>query len=433
LAEDPIYIPVRRRRNSREVERTSLRTFLESKCPSLFREYRSAWWLFNGHLQTAYAVVGDFSAIDKVVYDRKLLRLKDGGTIGLDFTPPTSEQVLSDETPIVVILHGLSGGSHESYVRAILSPVIAPVEEGGLGYRGVVVNFRGCAGVTLTTAQLYSAGHTDDIRQALMYLSYLYPKAPLLGVGFSLGANVLVKYLAQEGEQSRLASGCALGCPWDLVKNSDHLETTWLQRNIYSKGMGHNLRQLIMRHAATIATFPESALALVIPEVLSLKTPRLIDFDSKITAVAGGSSPPFPFPSARHYYRWGSSHNVLKDVAVPLLTINADDDPVVRAVPTGPEDNKWVVMVTTSGGGHLGWFETSGNRLLEVKRWVSKPVGEWLRANEEIVLDHRRDRALSMVDGWLVEHGRETLGCREIEGCGTVQGAEGQGGMLAGL
>ncbi len=87
---------------------------------------------------------------------------------GLDFTPPAEERTLKDETPIVVVLHGLTGGasrltprrririsvrcrahsrspgSHESYVRSILAPVCTPVEQGGLGYRGIVVNFRGC-------------------------------------------------------------------------------------------------------------------------------------------------------------------------------------------------------------------------------------------------------------------------------------------------
>ena len=67
----------------------------------------------------------------------------------------------------------------------------------------------------LTSPQLYSAGHTDDIRAALLYISRMYPEAPLLGIGFSLGANVLTRYLAQEGEQSRLAAGCVLGCVSD--------------------------------------------------------------------------------------------------------------------------------------------------------------------------------------------------------------------------
>ena len=72
----------------------------------------------------------------------------------------------------------------------------------------------------MTSGQLYSAGHTDDLRQALMYVAQRYPNAPLLGLGFSLGANVIVRYLAEEGERSRLRAGCALGCvrrSWALV------------------------------------------------------------------------------------------------------------------------------------------------------------------------------------------------------------------------
>lgn len=121
-------------------------------------------------------------------------------------------------------------GSHESYVRAILAPVCTPVEQGGLGYRGIVVNFRGCklscntrrrliltsyvagAGVPVTSPQLYSAGHTDDIRVAIWYIAKRYPRARLVGVGFSLGANVLTRYIAEEGMHCRLAAGCVLAC-----------------------------------------------------------------------------------------------------------------------------------------------------------------------------------------------------------------------------
>ena len=122
-------------------------------------------------------------------------------------------------------------GSYEAYIRAILSRACAPIEEGGFGYRAVVVNFRGCtyffvfpalsdhspsistgAGVPVTSPRLYSAGTTDDLRQALMWIAHKYPKAPLHGIGFSLGANVMTKYIAEEGDQTRLQSGCALSC-----------------------------------------------------------------------------------------------------------------------------------------------------------------------------------------------------------------------------
>lgn len=68
------------------------------------------------------------------------------------------------------------------------------------------------AGVPLTSPQLYSAGHTDDLRQALLYISHRFPAAPLLGLSFSLGANVMTRYVAEEGEFSRLKSACVLGC-----------------------------------------------------------------------------------------------------------------------------------------------------------------------------------------------------------------------------
>lgn len=68
------------------------------------------------------------------------------------------------------------------------------------------------AGVPITSPVLYSAGNTDDTRQALYYISSKYPKARLLGLGFSLGSNVMTRYLAEEGYNSRIDAACALAC-----------------------------------------------------------------------------------------------------------------------------------------------------------------------------------------------------------------------------
>ncbi|KAI1794276.1 Alpha/Beta hydrolase protein, partial [Ganoderma leucocontextum] len=286
----PATISVRTAANSKTAEKIPLNDFLQLRVPSLRQAFKPAWWLNSGHLQTAYCVLGDFS---KVEY-RKLIWTLDGGTIGLDFTPPAEERTLKHDTPIVVVLHGLTGGSHESYVRSILAPVCTPVEQGGLGYRGIVVNFRGCAGVPMTSSQLYSALHTEDIRVAVMYIAKQYPCAPLIGVGFSLGANILTRYLAQEGSNSRLVAGCALGCPWDLFASSDRLESRLLHRL--------NLQNLVARHRDALAKFPDSMLWKMVEARLPKNDMSLMDFDDTTTRVAGGSSPPFPFASARHYY-----------------------------------------------------------------------------------------------------------------------------------
>lgn len=74
------------------------------------------------------------------------------------------------------------------------------------------------AGVEVTSTQLYSGGYTDDLRTALLYISNLYPRAKLMGLGFSLGANVMTRYLGEEGEASKLISACVLGCVGPVLR-----------------------------------------------------------------------------------------------------------------------------------------------------------------------------------------------------------------------
>lgn len=62
---------------------TTVNRFVVESCPSLKPEpgFKPSWWLNSGHLQTAYSVVGNFNDVDKVEYERKLIRLPDGGTV----------------------------------------------------------------------------------------------------------------------------------------------------------------------------------------------------------------------------------------------------------------------------------------------------------------------------------------------------------------
>jgi predicted alpha/beta-fold hydrolase len=205
----------------------------------------------------------------------------------------------------------------------------------------------------------------------------------------------------------------------------------WLNRNIYAKGMGSNLRRLVSRHVDTIQKFPESRLAQSLPELFSRKSLTLAQFDNLITAQVGGSSPPFPFQDEHHYYEYASSHKMLGDVRIPFLAINSDDDPIVKHVPMHETDNEWVILVVTRGGGHLGWFGTTGN---DTRRWMSQPALEWFRATaENINVPRQAVRDIKIVDGWLVESGREHLGCRESGEGGRIEGEIKQKGMLAGL
>lgn len=171
-----------------------------------------------------------------------------------------------------------------------------------------------------------------------------------------------------------------------------------------------------------------------LPTVTAMKRPLLTEFDQAMTRLCGGSSPPFPFPSARDYYVWASSHDLLPKIRVPLLAINAADDPLVPRLPVDADRyslSPWVVFSVTGEGGHLGWFE--GTSPFNVRRWIRKPVLEWMHLMGEVVTDTRRMIPLRQIDDYTKQEGRDDLGYRKVDGGGHVVGAEGQEGLLAGL
>jgi predicted alpha/beta-fold hydrolase len=194
----------------------------------------------SGHLATIACTIFSFR-YDPIEYTRELIRVPDGGTIAVDITPPVAPNEKLDNTPLLVVSHGLTGGSHESYVRNVLAIVTRPVAQGGLGWRAAVVNSRGCAGAPITSPKLYSGEVTDDLRCALAFLSHFAPDAPLYGIGFSLGANQQAKFVGEEGPDCPYNGAVVLGAPFDFVKGHIALSSSWL-RGIYSRAMAANLK-----------------------------------------------------------------------------------------------------------------------------------------------------------------------------------------------
>ncbi|KAK7472911.1 hypothetical protein VKT23_001017 [Stygiomarasmius scandens] len=418
---------------SQQQKVASLRHLVTTRCPSLFAPFEPSWWLTNGHVQTMFSVFTDLSQVDPLYYRRQLLELIDGGTLGLDFAP-IDDSSLHNDTPILVVLHGLTGGSYEPYLKAIVARATESPERGGLGYRAIVVHFRGCGGVPMTTPRFYSAGGTDDIRQAVIYIANKYPHAPLLGLGFSLGANIMTRYVAEEGEKSRLSAVCALACPWDLDANDKLMTSSWTGQSIYGPALGGNLVALIKHHHKTmVLDDPDHPVAKAVPTLLDVKNITLHKYDDVFARFVAGPPPIFPLSSVEAYYRAMSSHTSVKDIRVPYLAVNSADDPVVRHVPLDGGGNPWVVMVLTAYGGHLGWFKDGGGK----DRWTTKPVLEWLKLAGDVMVKP----SLAPVEIYMDSNGfiREKvdsnleLGCREKEGGGLINGNGGEAGVFRGL
>ncbi|EST04805.1 hypothetical protein PSEUBRA_006106 [Kalmanozyma brasiliensis GHG001] len=404
----------------------------ETLDPAKNPTFKPTPWLSTGHLQTIYSAVGNFAHIDAVEFKRRVFVVPDGGTIGLDISPPTlaaSEEDLKaqgheagDGLPTVVCLHGLTGGSHESYVRNCFAHLTAPVSAGGLGYRAIVVNFRGCASVPVTSPQLYSALKLADIRSALLLITKLYPNSPLVGIGFSLGANILGRYLGEEGDSTPLLGGVIVGTPFDLKSGADELDYGGFLSHKYSTAMGSNLQRMARAHKNTLALHPSFRSLLddlydPAPQPRAevelykaqarnygprkgertvIKNFTLKHADQVMTRFVGGLPKPygeFPFDSADDYYRYGGCANVIEGVRRPMLCLSAQDDPIVpskmwdrirAAIGRNPdgsrkqeegEYNENVVLAWTKAGGHLGWFEG-----VRPRRWLHRPTSEFIKA-----------------------------------------------------
>jgi predicted alpha/beta-fold hydrolase len=221
-----------------------------------------------------------------------------------------SEVGSDDDTPMLIALHGLTGGSHEVYLRETLAPLTAA------GWTACVVNGRGCALSKISTPRLFNSRATWDVRQLVLTLRELFPNRPLFAVGFSLGANILTNYLGEEGDACILSAAVVCSNPWNLEVCNVELQRTWLGLEVYCKTMGQNMKKLFELHKEQILRNPG------IEEEEVRKCRYLFEFDRHIQC------PTWGYPTEGAYYRDAQSVDALCAVRVPLLGINAEDDPV---------------------------------------------------------------------------------------------------------
>ncbi|RDW70186.1 alpha hydrolase-3 [Coleophoma crateriformis] len=271
-----------------------------------------------------------------------------------------------DSKPMLVALHGLSGGSYEIYLRHVIHPLI----QKEAGWEACVINSRGCANHKITSPILYNARATWDCRQTVKWLKKKFPNRPLYGIGFSLGANILTNYVGEEGSACMLKAAVVISSPWNLDASNHALQRTWIGKEVYSKTMGRNMVRLFNLHAEEIGKNPKIDMEGI------QKVKYLHEFDR---AVQG---PTWGYPTEGAYYRDASSVDSLLAARIPLFAINAADDPIANneALPYEEmKQNPYAVMCTTSLGGHLSWFEIGGGR------WHAKPAINFL--NNMLKLD----------------------------------------------
>lgn len=283
-------------------------------------------WLKGGNLQTLYAKA---LQPEPPAYRRELLPDRFGTDVAAyDFVDAENA-----DAPLVVLFHGLEGSSRSHYAAALMHAVKAK------GWHGAVAHFRSCGGVASNA--LYHSGDTPEIAHMLGILTARYRK--VYAVGVSLGGNVLAKYLGEQGRLKNSGEPCsalpaaaaAVSAPVDLPAAGEALEHG-LPRLLYARYFLNTLMEKVPPPARKIRSLGE--------------------FDNAYTAPLHG------FADKDDYYRRSMCKPYLRDIDVPMLLLNARNDPFLpaRFLPSEDEVSPQVFLLQPENGGHVGFVSGSG-------------------------------------------------------------------------
>ncbi|XP_041814138.1 phospholipase ABHD3-like isoform X2 [Chelmon rostratus] len=313
--------------------------FLHKHCPVVSECFSPTPWCWGGRLQTLVCAL--LKSRPPVAYRNELIRTVDGGQISLDWVDNQASMAYpeSSSRPTVLILPGLTGNSQQSYVLHAIHQATRH------GYRCVVFNNRGVAGEELLTPVTYCAASTSDLEHVVHHVRGLYPHAPVLGAGVSLGGMILLNYLGHKGAESGMVAGFTISVPWDALKSSVSMEEplNWLLFNTY---LTRGLQDAVIRHRKVLEKVVD------IDYVLKARTVR--EFDERFTRLL------FGYKSCTEYYHDASPDKKLHKTAVPILCLNAADDPfspqnafplaIVQSLPN-------VALLMTAHGGHIAFLQ----------------------------------------------------------------------------
>lgn len=278
--------------------------------------------------------------------------LADGDFIDLDWG-------LNRSGPIVVVLPGLEGDSRSPYVQGLLSAVEKR------GWQGVAMHFRGCSGEPNRLPRSYHSGDSADLAELVDMLKAREPNTPLCAVGFSLGGNVLLKYLGEKRPQVLLDSAVAVCTPMVLSECATRLEHG-LSR-FYQWWLLHSLKKKIRRKFATIAA------PINLERVRRCTTFR--EFDGEVTAPLHG------FRDADDYYQKASARQFLAKITTPTLVIHAQDDPFMsqHVLATPQEVSPQVTIEVSRSGGHIGFV--AGTLPFWPRYWLDQRIVECIASS----------------------------------------------------
>lgn len=286
----------------------------------------------NGHFSTIYSA--KLRKSPKLTQHRERLALNDGDFLDLDFS-----YAPNGSNSIAILLHGLEGNAQRTYIKGQGKMLVAN------GWDVCAVNYRGCSGAPNIHYHSYNAGKTDDLEEVISYILQKNTYAEIALVGFSLGGNLLLKYLGERDlvpKEVRLA--VAVSSPLSLKGSLISLSKphNWVYRTSFLHDLRRKFREKSKR-------FPEQ-----VTEFSNRKITTLLDFDNIYTAPAHG------FKDAYEYYQKNSSLQFLPKIKIQTLILNAENDSFLSPDCYPLElasHSKNIYLEMPKYGGHVGFFK----------------------------------------------------------------------------
>ena len=331
--------------------------------------YQSPWWLKTAHLQTVYPAL--FRKPGKTLKTRReRLTTPDNDFIDIDFCGEGC-------SPLVILLHGLTGSSQSGYIKGLQTVFWQQ------GWRSAALNFRGCSGEPNQLARCYHSGDTEDIDCLYRMLRQREPETPLAAVGFSLGGNVLLKWLGEQGDSVTLSAAVAVSVPLVLNICATKLDTGFSK--IYRDRLLLELKDYLdskLNYLIEIGHHEEAQKIKQLGDLSLVKS--FWQYDDRVVARLHG------FEDVHDYYRRSSSRQYLKAIEVPTLLIQAFDDPFMTpaVLPQSSELSSNVVLEITKGGGHVGFVE--GGNPMKPGYWLERRIPLFL-AEQGFPIRENRD------------------------------------------
>jgi predicted alpha/beta-fold hydrolase len=299
-------------------------------------------WLCNPHLQTVVAATLRRPPRLPAVR-RQRIGLDDGDFVDVDVVSPRQQPRWASW---VLVLHGLAGSSRSPAVCGMAAALAAA------GHEVCLMNYRGCSGEPNRLPRSYHGGETDDVLAVMRTLSAERAGRAFGAVGFSIGANMLMKLLGEDRRRvpAGLVATVGISPPFDLARCAAFLDSPFRVRSVYRRSL---LRTLRHKALATLARFPDC----ITTSPAQLRAARTFAaFDGLFTAPVHG------FRDAPDYWHRASGGRYLAGIDRPMLIIAAADDPFFPAdyVPRAAiAANPRLELALTARGGHCGFVDGS--------------------------------------------------------------------------